>query len=117
MEAGIPMEGGPLGVMLYEHDSGRQLIKSMEDALENNHALDFSFHASQYARLLQDHIAKEDNILFRQAEHVLTSEDDAALLQRFDEIEHEMGEDTHERFHHLLDKLEARYLWSPAKAS
>jgi hemerythrin-like domain-containing protein len=117
MEAGIRVEDGPLGVMLYEHDKGRQLIRSMDEALTNAHPVDFSFYANQYTQLLKDHIAKEDNILFSRAEWILTDKDDEALLRRFDEIEREMGEGTHERFHHLLDKLAARYLSRTAKVS
>lgn len=31
---GIPREGGPLGVMLYEHTLGRNYVKGMAEALE-----------------------------------------------------------------------------------
>ena len=117
MQAGIPMNGGPLGVMLYEHEQGRLLIRNMDQALEGKHPADFAFYANRYARLLEDHIAKEDNILFPKAEDVLTGEDDEALFRRFDEIENELSEDTHERFHHMLDTLASRYLSKPAKAS
>ena len=117
MQAGIPVNGGPLGVMLYEHDQGRELIRNMDHALQSKDPDDFAFYANRYARLLADHIAKEDNILFAKAEDVLTNEDDEELLRRFDEIEHEMSEETHERFHHMLDTLASRYLSQPAKAS
>jgi hemerythrin-like domain-containing protein len=116
-EAGIPVDGGPLGVMLYEHDKGRQLIRSMEQALDSRRPADFAAYANQYAELLEDHIAKEDNVLFAKAEHVLTNEDDEAILGRFDEIEHEMGEETHETFHRMLDRLSLRYGLKPSKAS
>jgi hemerythrin-like domain-containing protein len=49
--------------------------------------------------LLQDHIAKEEDILFARAEDVLSVEDDDELLRRFGDIEKDMGENTHERFH------------------
>ena len=82
MQAGIPMNGGPLGVMLYEHDQGRQLLREMEVALADRQPADFELYANRYAQLLEDHLAKEDNILFGKAEDVLTSEDEA-LLERF----------------------------------
>ena len=78
MQAGIPMNGGPLGVMLYEHEQGRQLVRNMEQALDDKHFADFALYANRYAHLLEDHIAKEDNVLFAKAEKVLTSEDDEA---------------------------------------
>jgi hemerythrin-like domain-containing protein len=117
MQAGIPMNGGPLGVMLYEHDKARQLLREMEQALADKHPADFALYANRYAQLLEDHIAREDNILFAKAEDVLTREDDEALLERFNEIENEISEDTHERFHHMLDTLASHYVERPAKAS
>jgi hemerythrin-like domain-containing protein len=104
--------------MLYEHDQARQLIREMEQALEDRHPTEFALRANRYAQLLEeDHIAKEDNILFPKAEDVLTNEDDEALLQRFDEIESEMNKDTHERLHYMLDTLASHYLSKPSKAS
>jgi hypothetical protein len=58
-----------------------------------------------------------DLSIIAKAEDVLTREDDEALHRRFDEIEHEMGAETHERFHHMLETLASRYLPKPAKAS
>ena len=116
-DAGMPTAGGPLGVILDEHEQGRELIRAMERALATGSAADFAHHANRYAQLLEQHIAKEDNILFPKAGDVLTHEDDEALLRRFDEIEHEMGDETHERFHKMLDMLEWRYLSKPSKAS
>jgi len=112
-ELGIPIEGGPLGVMLHEHDDLRLLLRGMQQALEATHPGDFALYADRYIRLLRDHIAKEDNVLFVQAENVLTTNDDEALLDGFDEIEREMGEETHERYHRMLDGLSARYLVHP----
>jgi hemerythrin-like domain-containing protein len=34
MQAGIPMNGGPLGVMLYEHDQARQLVRSRHSRID-----------------------------------------------------------------------------------
>ncbi len=117
MQAGMAVEGGPLGVMLYEHDRGRELVRNMAQALDDAHADDFELYAGRYAQLLEDHIAKEDNILFVKAEDILSAEDDEAILRQFDEIEHEMGEDTHERFHRMLSTLAGRYQVVAARAS
>lgn len=108
-ELGIPVEDGPLGVMTHEHDEGRLLLRSMEQALDEKHPSDFALYANRYVRLLQDHIAKEDNILFAKAEDVLSIDDDEELFHRFRDIEKEMGEDTHERFHKMLDVLSSSY--------
>jgi hemerythrin-like domain-containing protein len=87
IEAGIAMDNGPLAVMLYEHEQGRLLIRDMQDALDDGHPMDFALLVSRYAQLLQNHIEKEESILFVMAERVLTAADDASLLHSFGEID------------------------------
>jgi hemerythrin-like domain-containing protein len=117
MNAGIEMEGGPLGVMLMEHEQGRHLLREMEAALESRRPADFASYVDRYSQLLDGHIEKEDSILFGMAERLLTGVDDEAVMRGFDEIENEWSEDAHERFHQTLNSLAARYLSKPAKAS
>lgn len=115
VERGIPREGGPVGVMLSEHDQGRKLQRQMREALprlgsDAGARSRFAQAVGDYAPLLRQHIMKEDNVLFRMAERVLTPEDDRRLAQAFDRHEQEaMGEGTHERFHALIDRLAAEY--------
>jgi hemerythrin-like domain-containing protein len=109
MQAGMAVEGGPLGVMFYEHDRGRELVRNMAQALDDGRGDEFELYATRYTQLLKDHIAKEDDVLFVKVEDILSAEDDQSILRQFDEIEHEMGEDTHERFHRMLPTLAARY--------
>ena len=86
----------------------------MEEALDAGKPEDFADHAERYAAMLVDHIAKEDEVLFVMAEGFLNSQDDESILHRFDEIEREMGEDTHDRFHDMLRALERRCLMRAA---
>ena len=66
----------------------------------------FAEHARSYARLLRQHIGKEDKILYPMAEQVLTAEDDQHLVQAFEAIEREeMGEGVHERYHRWAHEL------------
>ncbi len=117
LEAGVPADECSVGVMLHEHEKLRQLMQCMEDALVNRSSCEFSLYANKYADLLEEHIAKEDNILFPRADRVLTEEADAALLNRFDEIEQEIGPHTHETLNQLLKTLLARYHSEIAKVS
>jgi len=117
VQVGVPVDGGPIGVMLHEHDEGRQFIRGMEQALDGVRPNDFELYANRYAELLQNHIAKEDGILFPKADELLSIEDDEVMSRRFEAIEAEMGPQTHERFHELLLTLASRYLVKPAKAS
>jgi len=117
MEArGFPRNGGPTGVMLYEHDLGRGHVRGMEAAIAGAAARDaqarqkFVRHARAYLDLLRQHIEKEDHCLFRMADEAMTAEDQAALLAAFERVEaEEMGTGTHEKFLGLADQLADQY--------
>jgi hemerythrin-like domain-containing protein len=109
---GMLRSGGPIGVMLMEHDSGRTLIAEMAEAAkayesgDREAGLKWANAAMSYSRLLRDHIAKEDNVLFVMAERLLTPAEQEQLASGFDEIEiQKMGEGTHERLHRMMDSL------------
>ncbi len=112
---GVPKEGGPIGVMLHEHDEGRALQQQMRQALTDladaTNRQQFVTAARNYIALLRQHIWKEDNVLFKMAEQVLTDADDAQLAERFERHEREhIGEGVHERYHHLIHELEAEFV-------
>lgn len=92
IERGFPAESGPIAVMLSEHESGRMHVREMSGALERYAAGDpgaaalLARHAFGYADLLRNHIYKEDNMLFRMADEHLSESDQAALLQKFEEL-------------------------------
>ncbi len=111
--AGVPREGGPLGVMLFEHDLGRQYIAGIEGGLDAYEAGDagaipvIGENVANYTGLLREHIKKEDHILFPMADRVLGEAEQIDLEQRFQSIEEDvMGPGVHERYHALLDALE-----------
>ena len=68
--AGISREGGPIGVMLMEHNQGRAYVRGMGEAaygFRKGHpsaAAEFTKNARDYIALLTQHINKENNILF-----------------------------------------------------
>lgn len=111
-ERGIPAAGGPIAVMLYEHNEGRQRVKAVAEALPNAASGEASAIAavasnlSAYVQLLRAHIGKEDNILYPMADRVFTPEDQQALAEEFDRVEaEEMGAGVHERYHQLAHEL------------
>ncbi len=114
-ERGVPREGGPLEVMLHEHEQGRHYTGTMARVLPGASRGDtealrvFAEHARSYARLLRQHIGKEDKILYPMAEQVLTAEDDERLVKAFEAIEREeMGEGAHEKYHRWAHELAGR---------
>jgi hemerythrin-like domain-containing protein len=109
---GMPRGGGPIGVMLMEHDQGRGFVRQMAEAAgpyasgDVNAGLRWAAAAVQYVDLLSEHIAKENQILFVMAERLLTPAEQMELAAAFENVEIEkMGAGTHERFHAMMDKL------------
>jgi hemerythrin-like domain-containing protein len=51
----------------------------------------FAEAARQYIPLLRQHIFKENNVLFRMAERVMSEADDADVTGRFSQVEQERG--------------------------
>lgn len=77
----------PIPVMLHEHDEGRQFVKGMEQGIsENNKALLID-NARGYCMLLQNHIYKEDNVLYPMAENALTDEQKELVNQKYHDVE------------------------------
>ena len=107
-ERGMPVQGGPIGVMLQEHDEGRRMVRAAAEALPRAAAGDAGATATLtmnllgFVRLLRAHIDKENNILYPMADQILTAADQADLTTAFDRVEaEEMGEGTHEKYHQL----------------
>jgi hemerythrin-like domain-containing protein len=115
-ERGIPREGGPVGMMLTEHEEGRGLVRLMLAAIalmetKNEVAKEILIDkAKTYVRLLKEHIRKEDEILFRIADDVIPADQQKALLRSFEEYEaKEIGEGVHEKYLKLVEELEKHH--------
>lgn len=115
-ERGVPRSGGPIGVMLQEHEQGRSLIKGMLQAVEaiekgDEHGyIVFSEKALSYAELLEDHISKEDNVLYPIGRNVLGEEDMRRLMEDFEKVEKEkVGQGVHEEYHRIAEDLSLKY--------
>jgi len=111
-ERGMPVQGGPIGVMLAEHIEGRRLVKAVAEALPAAARGDPQAIAAVrtsllgYTRLLRAHINKEDNVLYPMADRILTPDDQQWLAQQFDRVEaEEMGAGVHDKYHHLAHEL------------
>lgn len=112
---GIPIQGGPIGVMLEEHDMGRGLLRGVAQALEQYHAGDpeaklaLIKNGREYISLLRQHILKEDHILFPMADRVIPADQKGRVWTDFESIEHEeTGEGIHEKYLQLAQKLESQ---------
>lgn len=112
-EHGIPRDGGPVGMMLIEHDEGRSYVRAMATALVQIESGDqrgeetLFESAKGYLRLLHEHIQKEDEILFRIADEVIPAEEQKKLLAAFAQHEaEEIGAGVHEKYLKIAHELE-----------
>jgi hemerythrin-like domain-containing protein len=110
---GVPVQGGPVGVMLAEHETGRQYTRALRAAAEellagNEEAKDQAIQSARsYVALLRQHIYKEDNILFPMADRVIPSALHDQVWEGFEHVEHEeTGEGVHEKYLALAEALE-----------
>ena len=115
--AGIKREGGPIGVMLEEHERGREYVRRMNTKLSEYRAgaaeagATFIREARGYIALLDQHTDKEDTVLFPIAEKQISETRQAEMSNGFERIEVEkIGVGRHEEFHRMLDHLEKYYL-------
>lgn len=98
------MHCNPIPVMLYEHDTGRQYVKGMEDGLKEENREKLIENARGYAYLLQEHIYKEDNVLYPMAEEALNDNQKDLVLVKYKEVE--TGEFSEENIQKYLNMYE-----------
>ena len=112
-ERGIPRHGGPIGVMLHEHEKGRELVRRMGEAAEayngGNAAAGkvFAEAARAFIELLDEHIGKEENVLFPLAGRVLDAAAAADLTTAFRQAMEESGSCEH--YERMAASLEAAW--------
>ena len=107
---GVPNQGGPIGVMLHEHVLGRELITSMREALQNKDLEKFKVIAVDYRDLLQQHIQKENTVLFMLADRLISDEKQMELFMLFEAHEENViGHGVHEQLHAQIHDWETLY--------
>jgi hemerythrin-like domain-containing protein len=112
--SGVPVQGGPVGVMLDEHEQGRQFTRAMRGGAEKWQAgqeagqVETLKAAQQYIALLRQHILKENNVLFPMADRFIPLKDQTQVAEDFERVEHEeTGASVHEKYLALAEDLEA----------
>jgi hemerythrin-like domain-containing protein len=81
---GFPSRGGPITVMLGEHDRGRSLVAAMRGALADGADERFADLARSFSALLRDHIQKENHVLFPMAMRAVSPAKLEALGERWE---------------------------------
>ncbi len=110
-ERGFSREMGPVAVMLLEHEQGRnairQVVANLEQAAQGDRDAVSQVAAglASWAELLEQHIYKENNILFPMAQQVLSARDIQELEEGFAKVERERFAGAHERYHAVACEL------------
>jgi len=96
-EKGFSMQQGPVAVMLMDHEQGRAYVRGMAENIQlyktgQLSALNLIYtNMAGYSDLLSNHIAKENNILFRMADNAFATEDQLSLMEQFSVIDASIG--------------------------
>jgi hemerythrin-like domain-containing protein len=93
----IPIDRGPVGVMLREHEELRNSNGHLQAAIADylagedsgDSAARMKEHGTHFIWMLRDHINKEDNMLFMIAEDVLDSRAKSIVSKAFSDIDEE----------------------------
>ncbi|MEK6864112.1 MAG: hemerythrin domain-containing protein [Nanoarchaeota archaeon] len=77
----------PVEQMLHEHETGREYVRGLEDAIKRKNVPDVIENARGYASLIEEHIYKEDNILYPMADQAIPAGMHEAMLGKFKRAE------------------------------
>lgn len=114
-EKGFPVQGGPVGVMLMEHEQGRTYVRGMADNIEayknDSMAARQKIYDNMlgYTNLLRNHIYKENNILFKMVDNAFTEQEQAELLEKFEKVEAEYSAGKLNDFIKIINELSDKY--------
>lgn len=108
---GLPRQGGPLGVMLEEHDTGRKLLSDMGSA-----AVAFSAGAlnelaelrrvfEAWTTLVHQHYWKENDVLYPMGRRVFSADDAASVLIGIEQVESGSGPDARAHWYAVAERL------------
>jgi hemerythrin-like domain-containing protein len=88
---GVLTHCNPVHQMLFEHERAREFVRNMENAIQIKDLNELMVNAVQYAKLLKDHIFKEDNILYPMGERGLSDEAKSSLLKEYTETDNRLN--------------------------
>lgn len=84
------MHCNPVGQMLYEHELGRGLVKEMVAGLIKRDKAKVISNALSYSQLLEEHILKEDQILYPMAEEAINKSGWELVAKKFEKVNREI---------------------------
>lgn len=108
VELGIVGEGGPVGALLAEHKSARELTRRMRECAKSDDDAGFEAAVENYSKLMRRHIERENTVFFAMADFLIDEAEQQQMFLDFEKFERDvMGEGVHERLHHEIEAWEA----------
>ena len=111
---GIPVEGGPLGVMLMEHEAERELLARMILAVPGLSDLPtekrtiFRQEGLDYLKIRAEHIWKENDVLYAMGRQVVSPDEARDLLDSFNAIDATAyGSSAKENYLSMIEEMES----------
>ena len=111
IKRGVPPQGCPIGGLNHEHEKGRVLVKALADQASACQQGAFPAQQELLATLralfdlYQNHIWKEDAMVFPMADKVLTAADQRELAAKFAEVDRSIGLDVLARWEQFARSL------------
>jgi hemerythrin-like domain-containing protein len=123
VKRGVPPQGCPIGGLNHEHEKGRALVGSLEEWVtfyeqRKPGAQDGLVQTLRgISDLYQNHIWKEDAMVFPMADKVLTEADQKELSEKFAEVDKSIGLETVARLEQFAKSLVQGPAAQPAETS
>ena len=111
VKRGVPAQGCPIGGLTHEHEKGRLLVQALSEqtpaiAQGSPGAKDALLQTLRdLVDLYQNHIWKEDAMVFPMADKVLTAADQEELSKHFAEVDRSIGLESVTRMEQLAKSL------------
>ncbi len=109
---GMSRVNSPIGILLREHEISRSYIQNIDRALQDYEIGDITAkkdilqNSRVYIELLNQHIEKEDSLLYPMAEEKISDDRKIDLLNAYENFEKEViREGVHEKYHDMIERL------------
>ena len=103
-------EDRPVSHMMFEHDRERQSIEDLEKDVRLKKLPDFAAAENKLSSTLRNHIYKEDELLFPEADSLLSSQQDDVIFEQLQRFDTPFDKQTLEHKQSELHSLEWKYL-------
>jgi uncharacterized protein len=110
-QRGIPRGGGPLAVMLMEHEQNRTLLPQLAGLVDTYVGGDASVLPrlrtafAEYVSMMKSHFWKENDILYPMARRVMSAADGQSVVAGIEATEASVGPGTRAKYYGLAERI------------